>query len=121
MHKLVKALGFAFIAWIVLFFIATAVWMVNQTLVDLSMVSMVWIVVGIVSWSYLKGTAKERLVKESSILMIVMLVLSLILDTVFLVYGFAAGWQYFMNPNTWAGYVEVIIVPLIVAFLLKRK
>lgn len=79
------------------------------------------IVYVVVRYYYMKDIRLDSPIKDGILLGFGIAIVVFILETITMVYGFAAeqGWSYFEQPTIIIGYVLTVFIPILAAYLKK--
>jgi hypothetical protein len=72
---------------------------------------------------YFKGMKFVSPLREGLLLGMTMNIVMFLIDVPVMVYGFAAsaGWNYFLDWNMALGYILSLVIPVLVAYRIKKK
>jgi hypothetical protein len=79
------------------------------------------IVYAVVRYYYMKDITLDNPLKDGIVLGIAISLVVFILEAITMVYGFAAdeGWAYFTRPTIMIGYLIMVLIPVVAAYLKK--
>ncbi len=120
-----KAVVSAIIMYAIIFLIASALVfnIQDEAIFGSIMVILVIILSYLLSSKfYFKGLTVSNPIKDGLAFGLVVAVISFIIEIPVMVYGFAAqqGWGYFADTYIIAGYIMMLIIPVIVAYRKKK-
>jgi hypothetical protein len=120
-ERKLRAIILGVIMWAFLFGIGTAVmYKLGEEKIGVILFFMSPMVSIPLAYWYMRAP-KEKSAVEGFKLGLTWVVLSMIMDVIFLVYVFNQGWEYFHIWTVWIGYSEVMILATIVGALMKPE
>lgn len=120
LQNIKKGISLGLLSWIISFFLGSIVMItIGQDRIGVSMIILGPIVIIFLARWYFKTVNPSM--AEGLKLGILWAVMSVVLDVAILVYGFKNGWGFYSTWTIWVGYLEIIIVPMIVGKIMEKK